>query len=56
MPPAIEVLAEAAYQAFLLSLGEYSPPGAKAFRDLPQVIQNAWKSATQIVLVKCRET
>jgi hypothetical protein len=50
--PSIEVLAEIAYERFLVSLGDYRPPFAKPWADIPAIVQHSWMRAIEAALEK----
>ncbi len=50
--PSIEVLAEVAYERFLVSLGDYRPPFAKPWADIPAVVKHSWMMAIVAALEK----
>ena len=50
--PSIEVLAEVAYERFLVSLGDYRPPFAKSWDETPAVVRQSWMRAIEAALEK----
>lgn len=45
--PPIDDMAEAAYDAFLSTLGAYRPPFAQPWQRVPEPVQEAWREAVR---------